>query len=106
MTLVRVFILASVMLLIGCSDPLRKTSRDYKPLEFDGDGYAVDYDRMNREHYDRAELVLAHYNIEFERTGDTSIYLTKGLLPEEFHNISGKAHDTEWLAQRKINVLD
>jgi len=84
------------LILPGCQKH-EKYYEHYAPLYFDGNGFAVKEDLMNKDHFDRVELVLRHYGSQYQRINDLTIKFSRPKGAESVFNITNKAEDSHWL---------
>jgi len=100
--IVRVIFLS--IILVACGNSIKEKRYTFEPLMFHGNDFVVVNERINKEHYDKVEVVLAFYNVKYERKAATEIIFSDGLLPELLMNFSNKAEDKVWLKQQGISL--
>ena len=92
----RCTVICACLLLVACVVQEDK-AKTYTPLKFDGiKGFIVVEGLVNKQHYDRVEQVLSHYDISYTRSGETQIKFKEPLTKDLISNFREKAEDPVW----------
>ena len=92
----------ALTIFVGCDNPTERKVFEYQPIVFDGTDFIVLGELKTKDHYDKIELILKHYEITYVRLTPIEIRLPEGVLAEKVQHFGSKAEDSEWLDKNRI----
>jgi len=95
------FLILALVSLPACTNTFDEEKKNYQPWYFEAgpDKLYVLKDLINKKHYDKVELVLEYYCVDYHRAGPTKIEFIKPETIDMIMNYRSKAENQAWWAQ-------